>query len=274
MSLITRLQRFIPGTRLIPRSLYTPLLLQIPLHISLLRRSRTRLLLLISSGSLRINTLSPRAGLAAVFRLLDNGIVDFVAELVDEPGARLVAGREGDFAFELAHLGFVEEIAVLVAEFDLLLRHAAVVYHLRLRGPAGRDDHVVLGVVGNGGCGPVGGLAGGGGPGAGRGGVERVFGVVVEEGVAVPVPGREELDRVAFGFRPHVAVGERGVEPEDDDAGAEEDDGGDAADARPVLQRERADADAGREEVEDLGEGDDGEVESREVVVQEELSVG
>ena len=76
-----------------------------------------------------------------------NAVVDLVAGLVDKARTSLVASGEGDFAFHGLDLFFVEKVAVLVAELDLLLGDGAFGDDLLL---AGSGVDVLLGVFGDG----------------------------------------------------------------------------------------------------------------------------
>jgi hypothetical protein len=93
----------------------------------------------------------------------------------------------------------------------------------------------------------------------------------VVEVVAVPVPSVEELHLLALVLGPLVAVAERSVQAEDDDAGSEEDDKTGSADDGVLLDAEAGHTSSGK--VPDLTQGDDREEQSWEVVVQEELTL-
>jgi hypothetical protein len=72
--------------------------------------------------------------------------VDLVAGLVDKTRAGFVAGGEGDFAFHGLDLLFVEEVAVFVAELDLLFGEGAFGEDCLL---AGSGVDILLGVFGD-----------------------------------------------------------------------------------------------------------------------------
>jgi hypothetical protein len=93
----------------------------------------------------------------------------------------------------------------------------------------------------------------------------------VVEVVAVPVPSIEELDLLAFVLGPLVTITERRVQTEHNNASREEHNDTSTADDRVLLDAEASDTGGG--EVPNLAERDDGEEESREVVVQEQLAL-
>ena len=95
----------------------------------------------------------------------------------------------------------------------------------------------------------------------------------VVEGVAIPVPGVEELDAVAFGLGPLIAIRQWSVQSKDGDGEGHEDCRSAHANVWLVPKGEAADVDAVKGEVEDLAQRDDGEVQRREVVVEEELTL-
>lgn len=93
----------------------------------------------------------------------------------------------------------------------------------------------------------------------------------IVEAVAVPVPCFEELDSVAVAPGPSIAVCKRRVQSESDDSESKEDH--DAGLTNHWTLTESKSLDPSREKVIDLAKGNDGKVKSREVVVEEELSL-
>ena len=89
--------------------------------------------------------------------------------------------------------------------------------------------------------------------------------------VAVKVPGVQHLDPLAGRLRPRVAVRQRGVQCKCADAEDQEDDGPNPAHAGPIPQAEHGRATG--DEVVGLAKTQDGKVQSREVVVQEQLAL-
>jgi len=98
---------------------------------------------------------------------------------------------------------------------------------------------------------------------------DRTYAVV--EIVAVPVPSLQEFDLVALILGPGVAIRQWSVKGEYDDTQSQEDNSTCLSDDRLVANTKGANA--GSQKVVDLAKCDDGEVESWEVVVQEELSL-
>lgn len=91
------------------------------------------------------------------------------------------------------------------------------------------------------------------------------------EGLAVKVPGGEELETLAFGLGPGGAV-RKGREEHEDHAGEDkEGNGSDLVEDRTLSLAESRET--GRGEVKGLAQGDDGEVQGGEVVVEEELTL-
>lgn len=195
-------------------------------------RLRVRLRLTDRILCVRISALSIRACNARFFALYDTRIViDLVTLRVDESCARFVSGGEGDLALELLDLGFVEEVTILVAILDLLFCEGTVGWDVLQRLLLARCDvDVLLRVVGDRRCWTIeSGWRSGrwtGGSGYGK----RIVGVlglmlavymmgvtdhatyIVEEVVAVPVPGLEQLDTLALLLCPLVAVRQRRVQ--------------------------------------------------------------
>jgi hypothetical protein len=98
---------------------------------------------------------------------------------------------------------------------------------------------------------------------------ENAYSVV--EVVAVPVPSVKELHLLALVLSPLVTVAERRIQAENDDAGCEEDYQAGSANDGVLLDAETSHTSGG--EVPDLTKGDDREEKSREVVVQEKLTL-
>jgi hypothetical protein len=98
-----------------------------------------------------------------------------------------------------------------------------------------------------------------------------IYAYSVVEVVAVPVPSIEELDLLALVLGPLVTIAERRVQAENNNASREEHNDTSTADDRVLLDAEASDTGGG--EVPNLAERDDGEEESREVVVQEQLAL-
>ena len=92
-----------------------------------------------------------------------------------------------------------------------------------------------------------------------------------KESVAIPIPGIEELDLFASGLGPRVAVCERRVKSESDNAERQEDDRTKFADKRTFAETNARNT--SRNVVVDLAERDDSKVESWEVVMQEKLAL-
>lgn len=90
------------------------------------------------------------------------------------------------------------------------------------------------------------------------------------ESVAIEIPGIQELDLSAGVLRPGVAVDQRRVEREGENAGCEENTSQALAD--DGSRREAKTLDAARKEIEFLAKHDESEVKGREVVVKEQLA--
>jgi len=88
---------------------------------------------------------------------------------------------------------------------------------------------------------------------------------VLVEGVAVKVPGGEELDALALRLGPLVAVGKRGEKGECGKRHSQEDNSAHAVENVALLRAHARDP--GSDVVKQLAEGDDGKVERREIVV-------
>ncbi len=244
------------------------------------RRLRTRLSALTSTGD-RIRPLSHRPRHTSPALTLspttNDFIVDLLARRIHQPRSSLIPRSKAHFSLQSLHLLLIQQIPLLISILYLLLRNSALLQDL-LRQPR-RNKHILLRILRDRRRrtlqrSPV-------APSRGRrparrrvGDRERVVRVRVEESVAVPVPALEQFDAVAVGFGPGVAVGEGRVEGEDDDGGGEEENGARAADEGFVFEGEVAgEDDAGGGEVEGLSDGEDGEVEGGEVVVEEQLAV-
>jgi hypothetical protein len=146
-----------------------------------LRRNSVGLVLAERVLSVRVATFGKSAGVAdslgfdlRCLALLDNGaLVDLITGLVNKARAGLVARGEGDFALHGFDLLFVEQVAVLVAEFDFFLTDDAFRLLYRCRRARG-DFDVLLWVFGDWRGGADVCLGGGGGTG-GRDVVDGVF---------------------------------------------------------------------------------------------------
>jgi hypothetical protein len=217
------------------------MLLRDIIHSGILRRNSLLISRLHRSDSLRIHTISPCTRLD-ILSFLDvlAILVDFAAVLVDQARLRLVAGGEGDVAFESGDFVFVEEVAVFVAVFDLFL-FEFIVEDLGGVFNVCRWSDFESGVFGNGWSGATDGglwsLLGAAGWGWDGEGVLSVLWVYVSDAnvcvegmstysivevVAVPIPGLEELDAVALLLGPGVAVRERSIEHVHSDGYSEE----------------------------------------------------
>lgn len=93
----------------------------------------------------------------------------------------------------------------------------------------------------------------------------------VVEGVAVPIPCLEKLGSAAVCLGPGVAICHGGVKSENSNAECQENDCTGLSDNGTLTQAESTETSS--DKVVDLAHGDDGEVESWEVVVQEKLSL-
>lgn len=91
------------------------------------------------------------------------------------------------------------------------------------------------------------------------------------EGVAVKVPSAEELDALALSLGPRGTVCQGRVQSKDGGRKHEERDGSDSVEDGALTDTDARDT--GGKVVNDLAQGDNGEVESREVVVEEELTL-
>ena len=91
----------------------------------------------------------------------------------------------------------------------------------------------------------------------------------IQECVAVEVPSGEKLDPLAFSLGPRVAVGQRREQPEDNHGQGKEQNGAESIENNVVLDK----GNPSGQKVEHLAEGNDGEVQGREVVMQEELTL-
>ena len=91
----------------------------------------------------------------------------------------------------------------------------------------------------------------------------------IQEGIAIEIPSAEKLDSLAFSLGPRVTVGQRRVQPEDDHRQAKEQNGAYSVKNDFVLDERNP----GCHEVKDLAEGNNGEVQCREVMMQEELTL-
>lgn len=99
--------------------------------------------------------------------------------------------------------------------------------------------------------------------------VGRTYAVI--EGVAVKVPGVEELHSLALGLGPWATIGNGGEQREDRSGENKERDGSDAVDDGVLTNTDTGNA--SRHEVEDLAKSNDGKVESREIMVKEKLTL-
>lgn len=89
--------------------------------------------------------------------------------------------------------------------------------------------------------------------------------------IAVPIPSAEKLHLLARGLGPWVSVSERRVEAEGNDAESQEHNS--TGGTNPLAGLETESGNAGGNKVVGLAEGEDGEVESWKVVVQEQLTL-
>lgn len=92
---------------------------------------------------------------------------------------------------------------------------------------------------------------------------------VIREGIAVEIPGAEKLDPLAFSLGPGVTVGQRREQPENDHRQGKEQNGSESIENNLVLDER----DSGCQKVKDLAKGNNGEVQGREVMMQEELTL-
>ncbi len=81
----------------------------------------------------------------------------------------------------------------------------------------------------------------------------------------------EQLDLIALGLRPGVAVGERREERECGDRQGEEGDSASPVDDRVLLDAKVGNSRGG--EIEHLAEGQDSKIQGREIMVEEELAL-
>lgn len=93
---------------------------------------------------------------------------------------------------------------------------------------------------------------------------------IAVEGVAVKVPGGEELDASAHVLGPGVSVGQGGVHGECGDAEGSKEGNECSADLRPTFQAKCGNA--VERKVDNLAEGHDGKIECGQVVMQEQLA--
>lgn len=91
----------------------------------------------------------------------------------------------------------------------------------------------------------------------------------IQEGIAVKIPSAKKLDPVAFSLGPGVTVGQRREQPEDDHRQGKEQNGAESVENNLVLDERNPSS----HKVKDLAEGNDGEVQGREVMMQEELTL-
>lgn len=91
------------------------------------------------------------------------------------------------------------------------------------------------------------------------------------ERLAVKVPRRQELDALALGLGPWATICKRSEEHEGDGRESEEGHGSNLVGNGSLLRAEARES--GRGVVEDLAQGDDGKVQSGEVMVEEELAL-
>lgn len=101
--------------------------------------------------------------------------------------------------------------------------------------------------------------------------LSKTHGII--ESVAIPIPLVEELHTSTVLLGPLVTIGEWSVESKDDNRECQEYGGCAHANDWLVLECQGANGDAAEVVVKDLCQCNDGEVESREVVVQEELAL-
>ena len=224
------------------------------------------------------------------FTFRHDAVLEDVSLLVDQTSAGFVARGEGDLAFERGDLLRVEQVTFLVAILDFSLADASI----------GADDELALrrhgdfgfGIVGDRRFRPVGGLAGRlcrAGAAGDQGSVVGVLYAVVsgrklewkkeacnthriEESVAIVIPGVEQLEAIALLLRPHVAIGQRGIQSENDHAEDEEHNRRSPPDERLVLEGETANLGTVKVEVDELTQREDGKVQRREIMMQKELA--
>lgn len=94
---------------------------------------------------------------------------------------------------------------------------------------------------------------------------------IIKEGVAVKVPFVKDLDAHALRLGPRRAIGQWGEQGEDCCAKDKEGHSGDAVNESATVTE--GSGDSCRHKVKHLAERDDGEVECREIVVQEKLAL-
>lgn len=91
------------------------------------------------------------------------------------------------------------------------------------------------------------------------------------EGVAIPIPFVEQLCRLALILGPGIAICKRSVHGENGDGRGQEDDSSSLSNDRALSKAKTGEA--VRYEIVDLAKTHDGKVQSREVVMQEELTL-